>query len=200
MIRTSAITLAASAALRRPYATRRAAGTIMGSAVGTACVLAAHTVAAAASAGVLVSSSTALAVQARHASMYELAGKREQEGFLVQYDPLQVLGLPTDEDNFENVRKAYAELQEAHKGDRTRLDKIHRAYTILSDPASPYYVKSRMQDVNRRKMQIQLLPPQQQKLVKFQAFLYTVFVAFGIMTIGYAFLYPVKKMLRAATR
>eukprot|EP00672_Neobodo_designis_P003317 CAMPEP_0174864178 /NCGR_PEP_ID=MMETSP1114-20130205/57861_1 /TAXON_ID=312471 /ORGANISM="Neobodo designis, Strain CCAP 1951/1" /LENGTH=198 /DNA_ID=CAMNT_0016099265 /DNA_START=26 /DNA_END=619 /DNA_ORIENTATION=+ len=141
----------------------------------------------------------------RHASMFETGGKREQEGFLYQYDPMDVLGLTRDTEHIDEVKAAYEELK-AQFGpngtapSKSRMQKVQAAYDILMDHESVYYTKQGVHDHHRKTLQLQVMPHGTSSLVQAKAMIMTCLVCIGAFSFFYVILFPVIKMSRAASR
>lgn len=150
----------------------------------------------------LVPPSSALCVAAR--TQYAGGSNRDQEAFLTQYDPLDVLGLDTDctvEDidaAFEKMKAQYA--PNGPTPNAKMVDRAFRAHEILKNPDSAYYAKAHTSQTDRQRLQFQLLPKGQRRLVQGQVVVLMSF-AFIIffLTIKVCFS-PITKPLRAATR
>lgn len=142
--------------------------------------------------------------QQRRTQYAQVPGKRDQEAFLSQYDPLEVLGLETD-CTVEDIDKAFEE-RTAFYGpngkmpDPKKVDRVFRAHEILKDPNSPYYSKAHTTQKDRQRLQFQLLPKGKRRLIEFQVgFLMCVLLGIALLVVELCFR-PMKRSLRAATR
>ncbi|EPY42153.1 hypothetical protein AGDE_01770 [Angomonas deanei] len=80
------------------------------------------------------------------------------------------------------------------------VDRVFRAHEILKDPESPYYMKAHSSQVDRQRLQFQLLPKSKRRLIEVQVgILMCVVVGLVVGTILICF-QPVKKTKRAALR
>jgi hypothetical protein len=173
----------------------RGASAVMPSSVGSVAVAAGR------------SPSTAMqpATQMRFASMFETPGRRNEEAFLYQYDPLSVLGLPPNTNDIAVVKDAFERMKAEYgptskKASKTKMERIQQAYDILMDYQSVYYTKAAMDDQNRKQMMIQVMPQGTSAWTQFRAVAMTCLVAFGCFTFIYIMLWPIIKMARAASR
>ena len=128
------------------------------------------------------------------------ASRRDQESFLAQYCPLDVLGLVEGESSLRNITRAYEAKKKTHLGDKSSIDLVERAYNVLTDPQSPYYAKQTWQQGHRQRLLVELLPTTQRRQVKFYAYLWGSIGTVAAVMIMYAFLHPIVKIWRAATR
>lgn len=130
--------------------------------------------------------------------------KREQEAFMSTYNPISVMGLD-EEATAGDIEKAYVSLGEqygpkAKKPDTKKMERIDRAYEILKDTTSPFYTKAHASDQNRQRLQLEMLPKKQQRVVQVQLFILCTMVAFGLLLFLKTAFMPMQKGLRAATR
>ena len=141
----------------------------------------------------------------RWGSMFETPGRRDQEAFLYQYDPLQVLGLPQTTDSAAVVTKAY-EAAKAEAGptgkspNKTRMERVQKAYDIIMDPQSVFYSKAGVSDQSRKALMLDVMPRASGALLRFQAGVGTILLTIGCFAFFYTILFPVIKMGRAASR
>ena len=143
------------------------------------------------------------AIQRRTMYYYDPA-KREQEAFMSTYNPIAVMELD-EEATAKDIEKAYTNLvakygPKATKPDTKKMERIERAYEILKDTTSPFYTKAHASDQNRQRLQLEMLPKKQQRMVQIQLFVLCSLVAFGILLFLKTAFMPMQKGLRAATR
>ncbi|KAG8345866.1 hypothetical protein TRVL_03311 [Trypanosoma vivax] len=145
----------------------------------------------------------ALATQSR-GQFAQVPGKRDQEAFLAQFDPLDVLGL--DEScSVDDIDKAFQRLSAKYapngpSPDVKMVDRVFRAHEVLKDPGSPYYLRAHTSEVDRQRLQFQLLPKHHRRMLQVQvAMLMAFLVGLAVLVISLTFR-PVKRTLRAATR
>ncbi|KAG5502784.1 hypothetical protein JKF63_04552 [Porcisia hertigi] len=140
----------------------------------------------------------------RRTQYAQMPGKREQEAFLTQFDPLEVLDLPSDS-TLEDIEAAFekAKAKYGPKGkypDAKMVDRVFKAYDILKDPDSPYYLKAHSSQTDRQRLQFQLLPKSKRRLIEFQVcFLMLIVLGVAALVINLV-LRPMKRSMRAATR
>jgi hypothetical protein len=146
----------------------------------------------------------AMNTQVRFNSMYETPGKRDQETFLAQYDPLQVLGLPHDCASMAEVDDAFSKIKEAQATGKIQnpkaMKRYEQAHEILHDTTSPYYLKARLQDTNRQYLLMSAMPKNSYYLIIIQMAIYVFVGICGTTGVFYALLLPVSRMNRAASR
>lgn len=135
----------------------------------------------------------------------ETAGRRDEEAFLSQYDPLEVLGLHPETDDMIKVHDAYGKLDQAFgpssgRPNLARFKNVQKAYDILKDHQSVYYKKARPTQTNRRKLMLQVVPAKQKQLIFAQSYTVLIFVLMGIWGIAYSIFFPMIKITRAASR
>lgn len=153
--------------------------------------------------GASPSAGSVLAMQHRY-QFYTDPAKRDHEAFLATYDPLQVLGLPEDatarevHEAAERKKAQYAVGAKEHN--KQKLETVERAYDLLKDISSPYYTKAGSGDRYRHRLQVDMLPAKNKKMVQFQMLVLCIFVGCGILMILKQILLPMQKSLRAATR
>lgn len=140
----------------------------------------------------------------RRTLYYYDPAKREQEAFMSTFNPLSVMGLD-EEATAKDIEKAYTALQAQHgpkatKPDTKKMERIDRAYEILKDTTSPFYTKAHASDQNRQRLQLEMLPKKQQRIVQIQLFVLCSIVAFGFLIFLKTAFMPMQKGLRAATR
>ncbi|CBZ27624.1 conserved hypothetical protein [Leishmania mexicana MHOM/GT/2001/U1103] len=140
----------------------------------------------------------------RRTQYAQMPGKREQEAFLTQFDPLEVLDLPSDS-TVEDIDAAF-EKAKAKYGpngkypDAKMVDRVFQAHEILKDPDSPYYLKAHSSQTDRQRLQFQLLPKSKRRLVEFQVCL-LMLIVFGVAVLVIRLvLRPMNRSIRAATR
>ncbi|CAG9575065.1 conserved hypothetical protein [Leishmania major strain Friedlin] len=140
----------------------------------------------------------------RRTQYAQMPGKREQEAFLSQFDPLEVLDLPSDS-TVEDIDAAF-EKAKAKYGpngkypDAKMVDRVFQAYEILKDPDSPYYLKAHSSQTDRQRLQFQLLPKSKRRLIEFQVCL-LMLIVFGVAVLVMRLvLRPMNRSIRAATR
>lgn len=147
----------------------------------------------------------AAAVQEQRRTQYaQMPGKRDQEAFLTQFDPLEVLGLESDctveeiDAAFERAKAKYGPKGPA--ADAKMVDRVFRAHEILKDPDSPYYLKAHSSQTDRQRLQFQLLPKSKRRLIEFQVCI-LMLLAFGVAVLAIKLCFrPMDRSLRAATR
>ncbi|KAK7200401.1 hypothetical protein NESM_000094200 [Novymonas esmeraldas] len=140
----------------------------------------------------------------RRTQYAQMPGKRDQEAFLTQFDPLEVLDLPSDS-TVEEIDAAFeaAKAKYAPNGkypDAKMVERVFRAHEILKDPDSPYYLKAHSSQTDRQRLQFQLLPKGKRRFVEFQVAL-LMLIVFGVAVLVIKLvLRPMNRSLRAATR
>ncbi|KEG14184.1 hypothetical protein DQ04_00581020 [Trypanosoma grayi] len=146
---------------------------------------------------------TTLTTQSR-AQFAQVPGKRDQEAFLSQYDPLDVLAL--DEScTVEEIDAAFKRLSAKYGPngpcpDPQMVDRVFRAHEILKDPGSPYYLRAHTSEVDRQRLQFQMLPRSKRQLIQLQVGLLMILLVGLAMLVISLMMRPVKRSLRAATR
>ncbi|GET89143.1 hypothetical protein, conserved [Leishmania tarentolae] len=140
----------------------------------------------------------------RRTQYAQMPGKRDQEAFLTQFDPLEVLDLPSDS-TVEDIDAAFekAKAKYGPKGkypDAKMVDRVFQAYEILKDPDSPYYLKAHSSQTDRQRLQFQLLPKSKRRLIEFQVCLLMLIVFGVIVLVMRLVLRPMNRSIRAATR
>ncbi|KPA79461.1 putative mitochondrial hypothetical protein [Leptomonas pyrrhocoris] len=131
-------------------------------------------------------------------------GKREQEAFLTQFDPLEVLGLEPD-CNVEDIDAAFERMKGKYapngkSPDAKMVERVFRAHEILKDPDSPYYLKAHSSQTDRQRLQFQLLPKSKRRFIEVQVcILMFIVFAIAVLTIKLV-LRPMNRSIRAATR
>jgi hypothetical protein len=144
-----------------------------------------------------------LAVQ-RRTQYAQNPGKREQEAFLTQFDPLEVLGLEPD-CNVEDIDAAFERMKGKYapngpSPDAKMVERVFRAHEILKDPDSPYYLKAHSSQTDRQRLQFQLLPKSKRRFIELQVcFLMLIVVGIAVLTVK-LILRPMNRSIRAATR
>ncbi|RHW67451.1 DnaJ domain containing protein [Trypanosoma brucei equiperdum] len=146
---------------------------------------------------------TFLRVQVR-TQFAQIPGKRDQEAFLAQFNPLDVLGL-NESCTVDDIDEAFKRMSAKYgpngpTPNAQMVDRVFRAHEVLKDPASPYYLRAHSSDSDRQRLQFQLLPKRQRRLIKGQAGMLVLFLAGIAMLVISMTFRPVKRMLRAATR
>ena len=141
----------------------------------------------------------------RFAAMYETPGRRDEEAFLRQYDPLDVLGLSRNTNNIKEVDSAYAKLRDefgpkSKKPNPQKWERVEKSYKILKDYQSVYYSKQAFNDQNRRDMMLQIMPQGSSIWTQAKAMMMTAVMIIGFFGFLYVMFYPVIKMARAASR
>ena len=137
--------------------------------------------------------------------MYETPGRRDEEAFLRQYDPLDVLGLSRNTNNIKEVDSAYAKLRDefgpkSKKPNPQKWERVEKSYKILKDYQSVYYSKQAFNDQNRRDMMLQIMPQGSSIWTQAKAMMMTAVMIIGFFGFLYVMFYPVIKMARAASR
>lgn len=170
---------------------------------GAATATRSHTRLRTSAVGAVSLSSGPLDVQ-RRTQYAQMPGKREQEAFLTQFDPMEVLGLEPD-CTIEDIDAAF-EAAKAKYGanskcpDAKMVERVFRAHEILKDPDSPYYLKAHSSQTDRQRLQFQLLPKSKRRLIESQVALLMLLV-FGVAVLVIKLvLRPMNRSLRAATR
>ncbi|KAG5500119.1 hypothetical protein JIQ42_04454 [Leishmania sp. Namibia] len=140
----------------------------------------------------------------RRTQYAQMPGKRDQEAFLTQFDPLEVLDLPSDS-TVEDIDAAFekAKAKYGPKGkfpDAKMVDRAFRAYEILKDPDSPYYLKAHSSQTDRQRLQFQLLPKSKRRLIELQLCLLMLVVFVVAVLVIKLVLRPMNRSMRAATR
>ncbi|KAG5476920.1 hypothetical protein LSCM1_05253 [Leishmania martiniquensis] len=140
----------------------------------------------------------------RRTQYAQMPGKRDQEAFLTQFDPLEVLDLPPDS-TVEDIDAAFerAKAKYGPKGacpDPKMVDRVFRAHEILKDPNSPYYLKAHSSQTDRQRLQFQLLPKSKRRLIELQLCV-LMLIVFGVAVLVIKLvLRPINRSMRAATR
>ncbi|KAH9586469.1 hypothetical protein LSM04_004409 [Trypanosoma melophagium] len=140
----------------------------------------------------------------RRAQFAQVPGKRDQEAFLSQFDPLDVLALDSN-CSVDDIDAAFKRLQSKYapngpNPDAKMLDRVCRAHEILKDPGSPYYLRAHASETDRQRLQFQMLPKSKRQLIQIQVGMLMVFLAGIAMLVVSLMVRPVKRSLRAATR
>ncbi|ORC91816.1 uncharacterized protein TM35_000054120 [Trypanosoma theileri] len=140
----------------------------------------------------------------RRGQFAQVPGKRDQEAFLSQFDPLDVLALNSD-CTVDDIDAAFHRLQSKYapngpSPDAKMLDRVCRAHEILKDPGSPYYLRAHTSEVDRQRLQFQMLPKSKRQLIQVQVGMLMVLVAGLTMLVISLMVRPIKRSLRAATR
>ncbi|CAJ1027481.1 hypothetical protein Q4I30_004530 [Leishmania utingensis] len=151
-------------------------------------------------AGVIVSS---LGEQ-RRTQYAQMPGKRAQEAFLMQFDPLEVLDLPSDS-TVEDIDAAFEKAKALYGPngkypDAKMVDRVFRAHEILKDPDSPYYLKAHSSQTDRQRLQFQLLPKAKRRLIEVQVCVLMLVVFVVALLVIKLVLRPINRSMRAATR
>jgi preprotein translocase subunit Sec63 len=141
----------------------------------------------------------------RLASMFETPGKRDEEAFLYQYDPMEVLGLPKTTNDLAQVKDAFNKVQmdvgpNSKKPNKQRMERAQKAFDMLMDHESVYYRKSTMSDKHRRELMLQVMPRGVGLLAQANVGLFTILVIMGVFSFFYVMCYPMIKISRAASR
>lgn len=140
----------------------------------------------------------------RRTQYMPVAGKRDQEAFLSQFDPMDVLGVEEGcmvEDidaAFERLKSKYA--ANGATPDAKMLERVFQAHEILKDPGSPYYVRAHSSQTDRQRLQFQLLPKNKRRAIEFQVGILLCVLFMALFMLVKLCLAPMKKSLRAATR
>jgi hypothetical protein len=127
---------------------------------------------------------------------------RSDETFLSQYDPLDVLGL-NEQAQRSDVERSYAEMcaefgPQGRKPDAKRLERVQRAFEILKDPKSIYYMRAVPREDFKHRLSYQFMDSNNKLMSKIKGFFGIVLVCiFFFGTMGMAF-QPFKKIHRAA--
>jgi len=135
-----------------------------------------------------------------HSNMETNPSRRDQESFLAQYNPMEVLGLYEGVSDMNQVMKSYETKKKEHMGDKVMTERLDRAFNIVTDPKSPYYERLTWQQGYRQKLMVELLPKEQRRVAKFYAYFWGTIGVIGMFAMVYAFIHPVLKIWRAATR
>lgn len=131
-------------------------------------------------------------------------GKRDQDAFLSQFDPIDVLGL--DEScSAQDIHASHKRLAAKYgptgpSPDAKMFQKITRAHEVLTDPTSSYYARAHTSDSDRQRLQFEMLPKGQKKV--FQVHIIgciIIILIVMVLTINMA-LQPYKRVHRAAQR
>jgi preprotein translocase subunit Sec63 len=136
---------------------------------------------------------------------FQAPGKRGEENFLSQYDPLEVLGLSPECTDPKEVERSFIMLQKhfgpqgPHPNEEAFL-KVQRAYDILKDVNSPYYMKASVQDSHRRKLQLGMMPPWYRRGLLVHFTLTCIFIAIVFAIFMKLMFQPMNKQMRAALR
>ncbi|KAL7706416.1 hypothetical protein N2W54_007257 [Lotmaria passim] len=131
-------------------------------------------------------------------------GKREQEAFLTQFDPLEVLGLEPD-CNVEDIDAAFERMKVKYAPngktpDAKMVERVFRAHEILKDPDSPFYLKAHSSQTDRQRLQFLLLPKSKRRFIEAQVCV-LMFIVFGIAVLTIKLiLRPMDRSIRSATR
>ncbi|KPI87310.1 hypothetical protein ABL78_3593 [Leptomonas seymouri] len=150
-----------------------------------------------------MASASPLGVQ-RRTQYAQNPGKRDQEAFLTQFDPLEVLGLEPD-CNIEDIDAAFERMKgnfgpNGKSPDAKMVERVFRAHEILKDPDSPYYLKAHSSQTDRQRLQFQLLPKSKRRIIELQVCV-LMFIALGIAILTIKLiLRPMDRSIRAATR
>ncbi len=128
------------------------------------------------------------------------ASRRDQEAFLSQYNPMEELGLYEGVCDIKQIVKAYEEKKKTFKGDKVMIERIERAFNVVTDPKSPYFERLTWQQGYRQRLMIELLPKDQRRAAKGYAYFWGTIGAIAILFFIYSFIHPIKKIWRAATR
>jgi hypothetical protein len=128
------------------------------------------------------------------------SSRRDQESFLAQYCPLEVLGLYEGETSMRNIVNAYNAKKKAAAGNKYKTTQIERAYSILTDPKSPYFEKASWQQTHRQRLLLELMPDTQRRQAKFYMYGWGSFAIIGVCILAYSMLHPIFRIHRAATR
>lgn len=131
-------------------------------------------------------------------------GKRDQEAFLAQYDPLEVLCL-SDSCTVSEIDKAHERLAQKYGPggafpDEKMAERVRRAHEILKDPASPFYMKAHSSDMDRQRLQFELLPKREKKLLQVHIIFAACLVGGVMLLMINMMLKPMRKGMRAALR
>lgn len=143
--------------------------------------------------------------QTRHSSLYETPGKRDEEAFLYQYDPLDVLGLPASTNKKKEVEAAMEMARSLYgpkgsKPNKSKMDRCQAAYDILMDAHSVYYTKANVEQTTRKQLMVDVMPAREAYVVQVRAYIMMMIIIFGVATFIHSMLYPTIKMARAAAR
>ncbi|RNF01628.1 uncharacterized protein Tco025E_08544 [Trypanosoma conorhini] len=134
----------------------------------------------------------------------QVPGKRDQEAFLSQYNPLEVLALE-ESCTVEEIDEAFKRMSAKYGPngpcpDAKLLDRVFRAHEILKDPGSPYYLRAHSSDTDRQRLQFQLLPKSKRRLIEVQVGILVLLLVGLAMLVLTLVLRPMKRSIRAATR
>ncbi|KAF8298483.1 hypothetical protein TcYC6_0075140 [Trypanosoma cruzi] len=146
---------------------------------------------------------TSLFAQSR-TQFAQVPGKRDQEAFLSQYNPLEVLDL--DEScTVEEIDEAFKRMSAKYGPngpcpDAQLLDRVFRAHAILKDPGSPFYLRAHSSETDRHRLQFQLLPKSKRRIIEFQVGILVLLLAGLAILVFVLILRPMKRSIRAATR
>ncbi|RNF10040.1 hypothetical protein TraAM80_01776 [Trypanosoma rangeli] len=146
---------------------------------------------------------TTLTAQSR-TQFAQVPGKRDQEAFLSQYNPLEVLALE-ESCTVEEIDEAFERMSAKYGPngpcpDAKLLDRVFRAHAILKDPGSPYYLRAHSSDSERQRLQFQLLPKSKRRLIEVQVGILLLLLVGLAMLVLSLVLRPMKRSIRAATR
>lgn len=143
-------------------------------------------------------------VTQRRSQYMPVTGKRDQEAFLTQFDPMDVLGVETD-CNISDIDEAGDRLKGKYgpngtAPDAKMLDRVVRAYDILKDPDSPFYLRAHSSQTDRQRLQFQLLPKSKRRMIEVQVgFLMCVAFTAAFLLVKMS-MQPMRRSLRSATR
>lgn len=149
--------------------------------------------------------STSTLVQPRRFQFSSAAtANRDQEAFLSQFDPTDVLGIDPDctideiDAAFEKKKAFYA--VNGPMPDAKMVNRVFQAHEILKDPNSPYYLKAHTSQTERQRLQFQLLPKNKRRLVELQVAIVMSVLFLGFVLVVKMCFKPMNHSLRAATR
>jgi preprotein translocase subunit Sec63 len=146
---------------------------------------------------------TATVTQTRTQYM-QSPGKRDQEAFLSQFEPLDVLCLP-DTCSAQDVTDAFNRLTlkygpQGPSPDPKMIERVRRAHEVLTDPSSPYYTRAHAGDNERQRLQFDMLPKNHKKALQLHVVLTMILVAGVAWLVIHMALKPMRNVKRAATR
>lgn len=131
-------------------------------------------------------------------------GKRDQDAFLSQFDPIDVLGLE-ESCSAADIHAAHKRLAAKYgptgpSPDPKMLQKVTRAHEVLADPSSSYYARAHTSDNERQRLQFEMLPKREKKVFQLHIIgcCVVIFIV-AVITINMA-LQPYKRVHRAAQR
>jgi preprotein translocase subunit Sec63 len=131
-------------------------------------------------------------------------GKRDQDAFLSQFDPLDVLCL--DEScSVKDIHEAHKRLTAKYgptgpSPDTKAVEKVRRAHEVLTDPTSSYYARAHTSDTDRQRLQFEMLPKGQRKVFQFHIVGCVILIGIvACITLTMA-MQPYKRVQRAALR